>query len=182
MNRQEALTLINQHIKNKNLIKHMLAVEAIMKALAKKLEENEDLWSLAGLIHDLDYEVSDMRNHGLKTAEMLANKLPKEVIEAIKKHNYENNGSPQPETKLEKALIAADAVSGLMVAAALVMPSKKLSEVKLETLKKKFKQKDFARNVNRNNIMLCKELDLSLENFLQISLSALQEISNELEL
>jgi hypothetical protein len=160
----------------------MLAVEAIMKALAKHLKENEDLWSSVGLIHDLDYEISDIHTHGLKTAKMLTNKLPKEAIEAIKKHNYENNGSPKPETKLEKALIAADAVSGLIVATALVMPNKKLSEVRLETLKKKFKQKDFARNVNRNNIMLCEKFGLSLENFLQISLSALQKISSELGL
>ena len=96
MNRKEDLTLIKQYVKNKNLIKHMLAVEAIMKALAKHLKENEDLWSLVGLIHDLDYEISDIRTHGLKTAEILSDKLPKEGIEDIKKHNYENNGSPQP--------------------------------------------------------------------------------------
>ncbi|RLI04444.1 phosphohydrolase, partial [Candidatus Bathyarchaeota archaeon] len=99
----------------------------------------------------------------------------------IKAHNYEHTGV-KPETKMEKALIACDALSGLLVACALVMPSKKLDEVKISTINKKFKQKDFARRVNRNKIMLCEEIGVPKEKFFEIALEGLKKISTEIGL
>ncbi len=180
--RDEALKLIREHVKNEKLIKHMIAVEAIMRELAKRLGEDEELWGLVGLLHDIDYEMtkSQMERHGIVGAEMLKDKLPEEALEAIRAHN-EKTGH-EPKTKLAKALIAADNVSGLIVAAALVMPHKKLEEVKLDTLKRKFKDRAFARGANREKIKLCEEIGLSLEEFLELSLNALKKISHELGL
>lgn len=180
--REEALNLIKQYIKNEKLIKHMIAVEAIMKKIAQRLGENIELWGLVGLLHDLDYEITqnDFTKHGLVTAEILKDKLPEEAINAIKAHN-EKTGFVD-NSKLAIALKAADAISGLIIATALVMPNKKLHEVKLETLKKKFKQKDFARNVSREKIKLCEQIGLSLDEFMELSLKALQEIHKELGL
>jgi len=183
MNRSDALELIRNHVKNDKLIKHMIAVEAIMRKLASKFNEDQDLWGLVGLLHDLDYEETkkDFKRHGIMSAEMLEGKLPEEALEAIRSHNELTGHIPK--TRLAKALIAADQVSGLIVATALVMPNKKLAEVKLKSLKRKFKQKDFARSVDRNKILkYCQEIGLTLEEFLQLSLEALQSISNELGL
>ena len=137
---------------------------------------------LLGLLHDLDYETSDMSTHGLKTAEMLEGKVDDEILEAIKVHNYENNGFREPRTRMERALIAADAVSGLAVAAALVMPSRKISEVKVKTMLNKFKQRDFARRVSRENIRMCEDIGLNLEEFFELTLEALRGISEKLGL
>lgn len=183
MNYEEALELVRKYVKNDKLVKHMIAVSAIMRALAKRLGEDENLWSLVGLLHDIDYELTQSRPemHGIVAAdEILKDKLPPEALSAIKAHN--DLTGHRDESRLAIALKAADAVSGLIVATALVMPSKKLSEVKLDTLKRKFKQKDFARGVNRDNIRLCEKLGLSLDEFLDLSLKALQDIAQELGL
>ena len=180
--REEALGLIKKYISNEKLFKHMLAVEAIMRALARRLGEDEELWGLVGLLHDLDYELvgKDMNKHGLVSARILEGKLPEIALNAIRAHNeltgFEDN------SRLTKALKAADQVSGLIIATALVMPNKKLAEVKVKSLVKKFKQKDFARNVKREKILLCNELGLGLEEFLEISLKALKDISSSLGL
>ena len=138
---------------------------------------------LTGLYHYRDYEKTSNspEKHGLLSVEMLKGKVSETVLNAIKSHNYEHTGF-LPQTKLEKALIAADAISGLIVACALVMPDKKLSSVKVETIKKKFKQKDFARRVSRERIKMCEEIGLPLEKFFEISLVALQKISDDLGL
>ncbi len=180
--RSEALELVRKHVKNDKLVKHMLAVEAIMRALARRLGQNEEVWGLTGLLHDIDYELvgKDMSIHGLKSAEMLKGKLPEDALRAIRAHN-ELTGF-KDDSPLAIALKAADQVSGLIVATALVMPNKKLEEVKVKSLMKKFKQKDFARRVRRDKILLCKKLGLTLEEFLELSLRALQEIHRELGL
>jgi len=182
ISRDEALKLVEKYVKNDKLRKHMLAVEAIMRALARRLNEDEELWGLVGLLHDLDYEVvgKDMSRHGLVSAQLLGDKLPINALNAIRAHN-ELTGF-KDDSKLAIALKAADQVSGLIIATALVMPNKKLSEVKVKSLKKKFKQKDFARNVKREKILLCEKLGISLQEFLEISLKALQGISRELGL
>lgn len=182
LSREEALNLTRQYVKNDKLVKHMLAVEAIMKALARRLNEDEELWGLTGLLHDLDYELTqnDFTKHGLVSAELLKDKLPEVALNAIKAHN-ELTGF-KDNSRLSIALRACDALSGLIVATALVMPNKKLHEVKLETLKRKFKQKDFARNVSRDKIMLCRELGLELDEFLSIGLEALKSIAQDLGL
>ena len=182
MSREEALNLLREYVRNDKLLKHMLAVEAIMRALAVRLGEDPELWGLAGLLHDLDYEItqSDPAKHGIVAAEILKDKLPDHVLRAIMAHNTQTG--VKDDSKLAIALRAADAVSGLIVATALVMPNKKLREVKLDTLIRKFKQKDFARGVKREQILECEKLGLKLEEFLELSLRALQETAEQLGL
>lgn len=182
LSRDEALKLVNENISNDKLIKHMISVEAIMKELAKKLGEDEELWGLIGLLHDIDYEktMNKFNKHGLLSAEMLKGKLPSEALDAIRAHN-EMTGF-KCGNRASKALVACDQLSGLIVATALVMPSKRLSEVRVKSLVKKFKQKDFARNVRRDKILTCEELGLNLREFMETGLKALQNISDELGL
>jgi len=183
MNREEALKLIKENVKKENLLKHMFAVEAIMRETAKYLGEDEEKWVLIGLIHDIDFEKTgnNPEKHTLVAENILKGKINEEIVKSIKTHNFENT-KVLPETKMEKALIAADSVSGLMIACALVMPSKKLADVKLDTIRSKFKQKDFARNCSRERILFCEQIGIDREKFFEVSLKALQDISNELGL
>ena len=183
LTREEALSLVRSRVRDDRYVKHMLAVEAIMRRLAERLGGDPELWGLVGLLHDLDFEEtrSDPSRHGLVAAEALKGLLPEEALRAIKAHNFEHTGV-EPTTPMEKALVAADAVSGLIVASALVMPNKRLSEVTVKTLERKFKAKDFARGVDRRRIEKCRELGLSLEEFLELALEALKGIASELGL
>jgi len=182
MDRPEALTLVKQHITKDNLIKHVLAVEAIMHALGEYLGEYADKWALTGLLHDIDFEEigDNYKEHGIIAEKYLAG-VDEEIIHAIKSHNFENTGV-MPEGKIDRALIAADAVSGLVIACALMMPSKKLADVKVESIESKFKKKDFARNCNRTNMLYCEQIGIDKNKFFEISLKALQSISKELGL
>ena len=183
MQREEAIELVKQNVKQQNLIKHMLAVEAIMKECAEFLQEDKEKWGLVGLLHDIDYEKTkdNPEKHGLIAEEILKGKVDEEIIHAIKSHNFENTGV-MPESKLENCLIAADSVSGLIIACALVIPSKKLKDLSLKTIKKKFKQKDFARNCSRERILFCEKIGIEKEKFFELALKALQGISEELGL
>ncbi|UCD04593.1 MAG: HDIG domain-containing protein [Candidatus Woesearchaeota archaeon] len=183
MSRDESLDLLKNNLSNENLFKHCLAVEAIMKGIASYLNEEEEMWAICGLLHDIDYERTkdDHKNHGLVAEEILKDKVSDEVMHAIKSHNFENTGV-NPESKIDFALIAADAVSGLVIASALIQPSKKLEDVKVKSIKKKFKQKDFARNCNRENMLLCEKLGIEKEKFFEISLNSMKTISEDLGL
>jgi len=183
LSREEALMLLKQNVKRRNIFYHMLAVEAIMRSLANYFKEDEELWGLTGLLHDIDFEKTENNPqlHGLEAEEILGDLVPGEIIEAIKAHNFTYTNF-QPKTRMEKALIASDAVSGLIVACALVMPNKKLEEVKVSTIEKKFKQKDFARNIDRNRILVCEEIGLSKEKFFEIALEGLKRIAASLGL
>ncbi len=167
-------------IKNDNLKKHMKAVAIIMEKLAEKLGKDKEIWKLVGLLHDIDYEKADINEHGLLSAKLLEKYLPEEAINAIKAHN-ELTGY-KAKNDIDFALRASDAISGLIVASALVMPNKKLKEVRVETLKNKFKDKSFARRVDRNRIKECEKLGLSLEEFFELALEAMKEIDEELGL
>ena len=138
MHREDGFKLLKKYLKNENLIKHSLAVETILREMAKYLREDEELWALTGLLHDLDYEYTkeNPEKHAKMSADILKDLLPEESVNAIKAHNYQHT-MQIPQTYLDKALIASDAVSGLIIAAALVMPSKKLADVKPSTLQKK---------------------------------------------
>ncbi|MGQ4832421.1 MAG: HD domain-containing protein [Candidatus Asgardarchaeia archaeon] len=180
---KEALDLIDKYIKNENLKKHVLAVAVIMRELAKRLGEDETTWYLTGLLHDLDYEltINNFSDHGKKTIELLNEKVTPEIKEAVLAHNFEYTGV-LPNSKLSKALIAADAVSGLVIATALVMPNKTISEVTIKSLKKKFKDKSFAKGSKRDKILYCEQLGLPLLEFLSLARDALNEISDLLGL
>jgi putative nucleotidyltransferase with HDIG domain len=183
MNREEALELVKENIKKETLFKHMLAVEAIMKGTAEYLGENKEKWELTGLLHDIDFgrTENDIEHHALIAEEILKDNVDEEIIRAIKSHNFEHT-NVNPETNMENILIAADAISGLIIAAALIVPSKKLADVKVKSIKKKFKQKDFARNCNREKILFCEKVGIPKEKFFEISLIALQNISDQLGL
>ena len=183
LTREQALELARNNVSKNNVICHMIAVEAIMRSLAKQLDEDTAQWGLVGLLHDIDYEKTEKtpEKHSILAAEMLKNVLDQALIRAIKSHNFENTGE-KPETQMEKALIAADAVSGLIIACALVMPSKKLVDVRVESVAKKFKDKDFARGADRNKILFCEQLGLSKDKFFQIALDAVKESASQIGL
>ncbi len=181
--RQQAWELLNQKVGSVNLIRHCLASEAIMRALAERLGKDVEQWGIVGLLHDLDFEQTKEEpcRHGLMTALILANRgVSPEVIHAVKSHNQETG--IRRETPLDFALASAETITGLIVATALVQPDRELSGVKVKSVLKKMKQKDFARSVNRQVILECKNLGLSLEEFVEISLKAMQAISDQLGL
>jgi len=184
MTREQALELLKQNIQNQNLIKHSLAVEAIMKTLARHFNENEEKWGLAGLLHDIDYEKTkgNAKEHSLIGAQMLESLgVDKDICQAVKVHN-EAHGI-LPETLMEKSLFVIDPLTGLIVAAALVLPSKKLADLSPENVLNRFKEKAFARGANREIIKKCEELlGLKLEEFVKIGLLAMQKIGVQLAL
>jgi putative nucleotidyltransferase with HDIG domain len=162
----------------------MIAVEAIMKSVARYLDENEKLWGITGLLHDIDYEKieDDPEKHGLLSEEILSGfDVPKEAINAIKAHNFHYT-HVDPQNNMEKALIACDSIAGLLVACALVMPSKKLTDVKVNTVAKKFKDKSFARGVERERILFCEEFGISRKIFFKIALHGLKLVSSQIGL
>ena len=183
LGRDDALRLLEENVRDRKIILHMIAVGAIMRELARYFGEDEEVWELVGLLHDIDYERTkdDPSRHGLVAEEILRSLVSEDILRAIKAHNFENTGI-EPRTKMEKALIASDAISGLIIACALVMPSKKLEEVKVKTIKRKFKQKDFARSVGRERILFCEQIGIPREKFFELALNALKGVSGELGL
>jgi predicted hydrolase (HD superfamily) len=158
----------------------MIAVGAIMRSVASRLNEDANKWEVVGILHDIDYEVcAGPEDHTVKARDLLKDAVDTEIIEAIMAHNFENTKVPI-DSRLKIGLIACDAASGLVLACALVMPSKKLSDVKLESLNKKFRSKDFAKGVSRERISRCTELGLSLEEFLGLALSGMNEVSDDI--
>lgn len=184
MDREEALRLVRDRVKNENLVNHMLATEAIMGALAVRLGGDEVLWRLAGLLHDLDVEetAGQMEAHGNVTVEWLrdAGVDDEQVLQAIRAHNPANGSTVT--CALDRALFACDCLSGLVTAAALIRPEKKLAPVELKSLKKRFKEPSFAKGARREDIMTCSELGLELEEFLAIGLDAMKEVADDLGL
>ncbi len=183
MDRNEALSLVKKHVKNKNLVKHMLAVEAVMGALARRLGEDEDAWRLAGLVHDLDYDetVKTPERHGLVSASILDELgYPQAVVQAVKSHNPALG--VERKSSMDKALYAADPVTGLVIAAALIHPEKKLSAIDGGFVLKRFGEKHFARGADRDQIKACTELGMDLDEFVDISVRAMQDISGDLGL
>ena len=183
MKRDKTLNLIKENVKNDKLIKHMIAVGAIMKEVARYLKEDEEKWELAGLLHDIDFELTknDQQKHGIEAEKILRERVDGEIIQAIKAHNFEFT-KVLPRSKMEYALIAADQISGLIVATALVMPSKKLQEVKVKSIINSFKDKSFARRCDREKILYCEKIGIKRDKFFELSLNALKKISKELEL
>ena len=183
MTREEALDSIKVNVDNENLIKHMLATEAIMRALARYLGEDEEEWGLAGLLHDIDVELTqgDMHAHSKLGAD-LARELgaSEAVVHAIICHN-EVHGIPR-ETKLDKALFCVDPLTGLITAAALVRPDKKLASLEVKSVIKKFKQKGFAAGANRQQITRCSEIGVEFDQLIELGLEAMKGIADDLGL
>ena len=182
LNRDEILDSIHGNVQEKNMIKHMLATEAIMRALARKLGEDEEEWGITGLIHDIDVELveGDMSSHGKLSADIAQELGANETMaHAILCHN-EAHGVPR-ETKLDKALFCADPLSGLITAAALVRPDK-LSGLTTKSVMKRFREKSFAAGANREQVAQCQEIGLEVEEFIGLGIEAMQGIASDLEL
>lgn len=187
MTREQALKLLQQNMENQNLRRHCYAVEAVMRLLAKKLGGDEEKWGVVGLLHDGDYEKTknEPKQHTLLMYQWLeeAGETDEEILKAILSHNAEKTGKNQPETKMEWSLYCCDELTGFIVATALMMPDKKLATVKVESVLKKMKDKAFAAAVDREQIKMCEEkLGIPLEEFVRISLEAMQGISDVLGL
>ena len=183
MNRHEALESVRANVENENLVKHMLATEAIMRALARHLGEDEHEWGLAGLLHDIDVELTggDMSSHSKLGADMARDIGASEAVtNAILCHN-ETHGVP-PETNMEKALFCADPLTGLVTAAVLVLPDKKLAGLEAESVQKRYKEKGFAAGASREQISKCREIGLELDEFIAIGLEAMKGIASQLGL
>ncbi len=182
--REEALDLLGEHVKNERMINHCLASEAVMWSLAERLGKDEDRWGLAGLLHDIDVELTDgdLSVHGLKAEGILAERgVDPEIIEAVKMHNEKSHGKKRSK-EFHHALAAGETITGLIVATALVYPDRKLESVKAKSVRKRMKEKAFAASVNRDIILECEEIGLELDEFIDISLNAMKEISAELGL
>jgi uncharacterized protein len=181
MTRAEAFELVTSMVTNKNLIKHMLAVEVCMRKLAKHFGENEEEWGLVGLLHDLDYDstCNSPEKHTLIAAEILKEKgLSEDDINAIKGHCDQAERT----TKMAKTLYCVDPISGLIVAAALMHPEKKLAKIDKEFILRRYKEKGFARGANREQIAKCSDIGLSLEDFTQMCLEAMTGIAADIGL
>ena len=183
MYRETALKAIRENVTNENLIKHMLAAEAIMRALARRFNENEDEWGLAGLLHDIDVEVTnaDLTVHskpGAQMAKQLGASEP--VCHAILVHN-EAHGVPCM-SLMDKALFCADPLTGLITAVALVRPDKKLASVEAKSIRKRFKENRFAAGANRAQIVKCSDIGLELDAFIELGLTAMKGVAGDLGL
>ena len=191
MTRSEALDLLHKHMQNVNLRRHCYAVEAVMKSLARRFKEDEEMWGIAGLLHDADYELlkgdleKTKKEHTLHTIKWLKElSAETDIQDAILAHAWKYvEGAPEPKTKMQWALYCCDELTGLIIACALVKPDKRLASVTADTVLGKWKQKSFAGGVDRNQIEVCEDkLNTSLKEFIEIALQAMQGIQVELGL
>ncbi|HUW24721.1 MAG TPA: phosphohydrolase [Patescibacteria group bacterium] len=196
LTRDEALNLIDEHVANKNIVKHSLALEALMGGVYEELKSrgrsDEELggtkeeWEMAGLLHDGDYcEGVPAEKHGIQVTEWAKQKglaVPENVAYAMAAHNWHGNGT-EPKTLMDWTIFMGDSLTGLIVATCLVLPSKKLAEVTPEMVLRRFKEPKFAAGTRREDVAMCQEkIGLSLEEFVKISLESMQKISGQIGL
>jgi len=181
MNRNEALELLKKHLKNKNLVKHCLAVEACMRAMASRLNQDAEKWGLAGILHDLDYEITE-KSPELHTTEAVKilreHGIDQDIIQAVQAHA----GQVSCQSAMDWAIYSIDPLTGLIIAATLMHPSKKLKEVDVAFVQRRYKEKSFARGANREDIEQCRNVGLELDEFISICLAAMQGIDQDLGL
>ncbi|MGQ9790062.1 MAG: HD domain-containing protein [Armatimonadota bacterium] len=183
LSREEAWNLLCEHVQSESLRKHMLAVEACMRYYARLWGEDENLWGIVGLLHDIDYEKHPtLEEHPFVGMEILRQKgYPEEVIHAVGSH-ADHTGIPR-QNRMEHTLYACDELTGFVVAVALVRPNKRLAEVDVAAVRKKMKDKAFARAVNREELLKGAEaLGLSFDEHVQNVIRAMSEIAEELGL
>jgi hypothetical protein len=179
LTRAEAIELLESHVAEENLRNHSLQTEAVMRALAERLERDAELWAMTGLLHDLDYTATKdaPERHGLDAAELLADRLPDDALAAIRAHAGDMNGC-EAGCELDWALRCGETVTGLISASALIRPEG-MQGMKPKSLKKKMKDKAFARSVNREAIRECERIGLELGEFLQLAVEAMTPIADE---
>jgi putative nucleotidyltransferase with HDIG domain len=182
--REEAYGLVRAHLQSQHLVNHSLAAEAVLRAVAKELGEDVDKWGLAGLLHDLDAESHpDLDTHTTRTAEILNGRgVDPEIVEAIRLHNLQAHPGATRSKLLHYGLAAGETVTGLIVAAALVNPEKKLDAVKPKSVRKRFKEKAFARGADRTIIAECELIGIDVPRFCELSLAAMQRIAGDIGL
>ncbi|MFC1905858.1 HD domain-containing protein [Chloroflexota bacterium] len=183
MERKYALLAIEANVENPNTIKHMLAAEAVMRALAKRLGEDEEEWALAGLLHDIDVDLTedDPKSHSTLGADMARDMgAGNAIAKAILCHN-EMHGIAC-ETLMEKALYCCDPLTGLITASAMVRPDNKIAGMDIESLKRRYKENRFAAGASREQIALCSEIGIELDEFMTIGLKAMQKVADKLGL
>ncbi len=186
--KQQANELLDEYIKDPITKLHMIESEAIMQALAKKFGEDEEAWGIIGLLHDIDWDLTkdNSAEHCILAVEILKNAGASDfLVETIQSHGYAMEAIPELKERqrtgqLQHSLVAAETLTGLIIASALMQPDKKLASVKNESLKKKFKNKGFAARCNRELILECEQAGITLDEFLQLGLEALQGIASEL--
>lgn len=184
MSRDEAERLLKKYVRNDKMLYHCYASEAVMRALAQRLGADEEKWGLAGLLHDIDTEITnaDPQKHALVAEELLRDEgIEEDILDAIKMHNEEATGMDRT-TEFQHALAAGETITGLIYATALVYPDKKIQDVKVKSVTKRMKQSAFAASVSRENIKECEKLGLSLNEFTEIALKAMKEISDKIGL
>jgi putative nucleotidyltransferase with HDIG domain len=186
MTREEAWALVNEYTTQPHLIRHMLAVEAAMRAYAERFGEDQEQWGMVGLLHDFDYEQNpdvSVEGHPIVGARILEEKgCDEAVVRAILAHAADITGV-QPESRMEQTLVAVDELTGFLVAVALVRPSKSILDVEVKSVRKKWKTKEFAAAVNRAEIEhAASELDMELNDHIQVVLDAMKGCAVELGL
>jgi len=182
--RNEALELLKLHVKSDRMLAHSLASEAVMRALALRLGQDVEKWGLAGLLHDLDVEITnaDAHKHAIVGANMLAEMgLDEDIVDAIRMHNEEATGMERT-TLFQHALAAGETITGLVTATSLVYPDKKVASVKTKSVTKRMKEKAFAASVKRESIMECELTGISLDEFAALSITAMVAIADEIGL
>ena len=183
ISRENAYKLLNQHIQNQNMIKHCVASEAVLRAIALKLGKDPEEWGMAGLLHDIDVEITnaDPYRHGPYAAGMLEGLLTPEAVDAIVMHNEMATGKERT-TKFQHALAAGETITGLITATTLVYPDKKIASVKTSSVTKRMNQHAFAASVKRENIMECEKIGIPLPVFAELAVNAMTEIHEVLGL
>jgi len=179
----KALEVMHEFVKNENLRKHMYSVSEAMRQYAKKYGEDEEKWAIVGLLHDFDWEIHpNAEEHPVKGSEILKERgYPEEILRAILSH-ADYTGVTR-ESLMEKTLFAVDELTGFITACALVQPSKKLADVKVESVRKKFKKKEFARQVSRDDMINgAEELGVDLDEHIAFVLNAMRGIEDKLGL
>ena len=181
--RDEAYGLLTEYNKNESLIKHALAVEGVMRYVARKRGEDEGKWGIIGLVHDLDYEQFP-NEHCRKSEEILkAHDWPEEYIRAVVSHGWGICSDVEPQTDLEKVLYTIDELTGLVVTTALVRPSKSVLDLKAKSVKKKWKDKRFAAGVDRSIIERgAQMLDIDLTELITDTIMGMREVAEDIGL
>ncbi len=180
--RASALNLMHSYVESESLRRHMYSVEAAMRAYARRLEEDEELWGITGLVHDLDYEKRP-EEHPLPGAEVLReNGYPEELVHAVLAHNSARTGV-KPESRLDLALMACDEVTGLITAAALVRPSRSVMDLEAKSVMKKFKDRAFAAGVDREEVRdSVSKFGVDLQEHLELIIAAMRDVAHDLDL
>ncbi len=187
---EQAKALLDENIKDPIIKMHSIESEAVLRGLAKHFGENEELWGIAGLLHDIDFDQTknDVQNHGVLCRQILKDGgVSDDLINVIASHTYGMEEIPEYKDKrrsthFEHCLAAGETVTGLIYAYGLMRPDKSLANVEVKSIKKKFKDKSFAARVNRDVIRECEECGLELGEFLQIALDAMKGIASEIGL